>query len=405
VVIGFWRHVVVLAFGGLVGLVGCVGPFGWRPSWRILSEAEARLGDAVLAVYVSPQSYNFQPEGYVLLINAAGSISAIRTSGMDIAALTWTGNGLFFADTQRDYLLTDTGLTAWPSPKTNVQEAAFAKPDGSGYLSLYNHGTDGQSYTEQLVDTTGTASTRYDVAGFNRLTSLCGTTMYGAAEATQPYTGPAQKMGAVESEDPPYWPDMLTQLYPKPATPQAGLKSILGFPGDTFSSPAPCRDGQILTISSAGGPRPTIVTWPVNGQPATSHPIVGPAGEPLGLSQDVGDYAKNADWSTADDELVWLGGDGIIRATNTTNGHSHNLWDSGTNFIGSAYNNAIFNNDTIYIFDTDNENAGHTRQMKLRSHNLTTGTTHNILTTQPGYTAINPNLAQRDIATRPSGHS
>jgi hypothetical protein len=39
--------------------------------------------------------------------------------------------------------------------------------------------------------------------------------------------------------------------------------------------------------------------------------------------------------------------------------------------------------------------------MKLRSHNLTTGTTQNSLTTQPGFEAINRTLTQRGIATRP----
>ena len=110
------RRLVGLGLVGVlfVTMAGCSATREAAAGWQVLDERSARLADdVVMAVYVSPQSINWGAPGYVLLVNDRAEVSAIRTAGMDVADLVWDERGLFFSDVERDYLLTETGLTTW----------------------------------------------------------------------------------------------------------------------------------------------------------------------------------------------------------------------------------------------------------------------------------------------------
>jgi len=238
--------------------------------------------------------------GYLLLIHDNGDVSAIRTAGMDRADLVWDERGLFFSDTGRDYLLTESGLTTWDSPKTEVQVEAWPMPDRYGWVSVYNYGfgdsSSGQfDYIQQVVETTADGVTRYDVPGYTTLTAQCGSTIYGAAEVGEPYTSLAQGMGAVVRDDvAPYWPDMLTQIYPLPSTWAEGLRSVRLGGYDGYGFKATCRDDVILGVTGGQNEPPQVVVWPTNGDEPSTHMVLGPEGETLGLDSEIALYATSA---------------------------------------------------------------------------------------------------------------
>ncbi|WP_203338765.1 hypothetical protein [Nocardioides limicola] len=96
---------------------------------------------AVAALYLSSQFLKGSPEvGYVVFIDSDGGTQTIETSGMDVAQMKWTDDGLFFSDRDNDYLLTDT-LEAIPSPKrAQVQSSAAYLGAGRGFAAVYNVG-------------------------------------------------------------------------------------------------------------------------------------------------------------------------------------------------------------------------------------------------------------------------
>ncbi|WP_028707361.1 hypothetical protein [Propionicicella superfundia] len=405
----FRRLVACVVAGVMVAATASCSVVGPRLArWRMLAEGEARLGpDVAMAVYVSPPSREFGAPGYVLLIDTAGEVSAIETAGMDAALLTWTAEGIFFSDEERDYLLSESGLTTWDSPKANMQSSVFAKPDGTGYVSVYNEGfadpdTEGMGYIEQVVETTADRVTRYDVAGYSTLTAWCGSALYSAFEVTEPYVGRAGAEGAVEREVGPYWPDMLTQRYPRPDSPAEAFRSVrLGGYGGYARDPV-CRAGRILAITSdQGDTPPLVVEWPTDGGRPVERVLVGPGDERLALDPEAAGWTgRIASWAPDEHQVVWHGGDGVVRSTDITTGRTRELWDSGTEPITSGYDDVVFEGANIYVFDTDDP-VSPDRAMRLRAHDLRTGRTRDVLTTRPRFETVGPTLVQRGIAVRP----
>jgi len=371
-----------------------------------MSNDSARLlTDTVFAAYVSRQSSDGHMSGYVLLVGRDGAVSAVKTSGMDNAALVWDNQGLYFSDTSRDYLLTETGMRTWDSPKTDFQTAAYANPDG-GWVSIYNLGFgapgDEMGYVEQVVVTSANGAVRYDVPGFITATAQCGSQVFSLAEVVSPFTSLAQDMGAVIRDYPPFWPDMLTQVYPQPPTPSDALVSILQTSSGGTAFTSTCRDQQMLVIGAGSWvpPKPPVVTvWPIDGSTPSQRTIVGSNGEFLGLVSEVATFATVADWAPTPDSLVWFGGDGIVRSTNITTGRSVELWDSGS--MRSAYTGVTFSGPLMYVLDPIGDWTAD-RLMRLRVHDLTSGVTKELLTTRLSFEAQDSKLVLRGLAVPPT---
>ncbi|MDR1791004.1 MAG: hypothetical protein LBR20_05025 [Propionibacteriaceae bacterium] len=378
-------------------LAGCY-PVG---GGQTMDESEVKLGDTVLALYATTQSMDEVSVGYVMLFDAEGEVKQIQTKGMDNGMIGWDDNGLFFADTERDFRLDQDGLTAWESPKSDFQDALFRKPDGSGYVALYNLGFDDDlGYTDQVVDTTGNSSQVYEMVGWQRVAGWCDGSMYGISEAAGPYIPLAQAQGATERETAFYWPDVLTQLYPKPDSAEAAYRSVRPDQNITetayYAQTNSCSDGSLITINEDDttdkGWVSSVTVWPVDGGTPVTHE--------MDIDPEIASFAQTASWSPDPQHVVWLGGDGIVRSTNTTDGTSTELWDSETDFGATGSSQATFVGDTVFIFHPTGEaNDGN---MQLTSHNLTTGETRDILTTSHGVGDDRFPLLPRGIAVNPN---
>lgn len=377
-----------------------------RSGWTLIAEDDAQLtSDVLMALYVSPQSHDWGAPGYVLLVTDSGQISAIRTAGMDVAALHWDDQGLFFSDVERDYLLTESGLTTWDSPKTDLQVGVWAKPDHSGWVSVYNVGFGGGGqfgYIEQVVETTTSGVTRYDAPGFSTLTAQCDDRIFSVAEIDKPFQQQGQQMGAMERSVAPYWPDGLIEIYPMPGRWTDGLTSVRldGYGGYAFR--ATCREETILSVTGGQNQAPMVVTWPTDGGTPEAYTIVGLDGEALGLDTQVALFATSADWSSSPDELVWMGGDGLVRSTNIQSGRSADLWDSGTDFRHWSYNTVVFNDSTVYVLDMVGE-PDDNPSMRLRAHDLASGVTRDLMGFRLNINKAGSTLVTRGMAIRPGG--
>lgn len=357
---------VVVALALLV--TACSGP----PSWRVLSPAEAALGDAVAALYLSPQARDFPGTGHVVLVAPDGSTRAIETSGMDHARLLWTASGLFFSDTERDYLLGEV-LRSWPSPKTEYQDAALIAPDGS-IVSVFNEGADGDGYTEQIVVGDGrSASRRYDVFGLNQVIAQCDRGLVGIAEVSgAEFTRIAAERGVVKrSEDDR--PRMLTWLHPRRS---AAREALIGVEQSrTMNLPwgvVPCDDHVVTHLVSVGDGAPDlrIRRWDTRTGKSTEHRLQSPDG-PVALSLDDFTASVSAPELTGDGQLLWYGGDGVVRVSDPATGWTERLWDSGLPSNNRQMTEAFFQGRWLFLLDVPNDDQ--TRPLALHRRDALTG--------------------------------
>lgn len=393
----------------VVSLAACTQIREMVSNWEMLDEGTAKLNDdVVMAMYLSPQTFEWGAPGYVLLIDKGGQVSAIRTSGMDVADMVWDENGLFFSDTERDYRLDKSGLTTWDSPKTNLQIAMYSQPNGDSYVGVYNLGFGGTdspfSYIEQVVHTSNDGAVRYDAPGYSTLTAQCGDEVFSVHEIGEPYLERAQVMGAKpRGAPPPYWPDMLSKIYPSPQTWPDAIRATdsVGMIAYGYAFRATCRGTRIISVNGGGVYHsPHVVVWPTVGGSPEFQLIRGPQGEVLKLEDDVAMAATSADWSRIDGELIWFGGDGIVRATDVITGFTVELWDSGTDMRRLPFNKVAFQDSDVYVLSTVGENSS-TPFVKLRVHDLESGTTREILTMKLDVGKVGSTLVARDMEIRP----
>lgn len=321
-----WRTLV--AVGTACVLAGCSGSVVLdRAS---VPESDVALGDAVLAMYLSPQSYSFAngyDTGYVVLVDADGTVRTLVTGGMDTGLLHWSEDGLFFADPERDYLLTADGLTTTASPKTNAQVSLHRV--GTRHVAVYNDGfTEQGGYRTELVVHEGGRSELAPHEGMPWTVARCGDQLVGIQEAT----------GPLEREYPPdgdgIRPRLLVRLWP-------GTPDVLARVPATHDEPldgapdAPCLDGvvHVLTYRPYGEPdadgvrarRHVVLAWDTVSGDLDHHELVDEAGEPLALDGDATSFAQYGADSLVDGELRWFGPDGVVRGTDLATGRTREL--------------------------------------------------------------------------------
>lgn len=380
-----------------VALAACAQP------WRTVDEQSASLDGVVLAIYFSPQSYTWGPPGHVVLVHEDGSSVSLRTSGMDVASLVWSASGLYFSDTERDYLLR-ASLESWESPKANMQEAAFQTPSGI-FISLFNDGwNEDGTYTEQVVVNDGTSSRRYDVQGYNEVVALCGEQIFAVAELTgEENTAKAKAEGVRVAEG---MPQMLTQIYPQPdrkeGTYRAGYFSeMVGY----LTSDEACTDDGVIHYLLADFKAYTsdetlmsyaVRSWNTRTGEASQKDLVDMGGAILPISDEAFALSVARTWISEGGGLVWIGGDGVVRRTDVVSGATIELWSHGR-ALGSGVT-ASFTADELFILEPDPHEPA---DLILSAYDVDTGEGGQILTV-PGLAAIETiDQVRRDFAVKP----
>ncbi|MDR1266384.1 MAG: hypothetical protein LBK42_12725 [Propionibacteriaceae bacterium] len=324
---------------------------------------------------------------------------------MDVAALLWDEQGLFFSDTARDYLLTGQGLQTWDSPKTNLQTAVHADPAG-GHVAVYDPGA-GPPATVQVVATTSRGAARHDAPGRSALTAWCGQKLYSVAETAEPYLDLIQATGVVERDTSPRWPDMLTQLWPQPDNLESGLISVWPDGQDGYASGGACHKNTILTLTVGQGHPADVVAWPTDGRPPKTHPVVGPDGRPLGpdpaTASPIVSSGLVTDWSADDDHVTWCCGDGVIRSTDIHTGRTDNLWDTGAERVRSGRNAIAFDGPVAHVLAATDP-ADPNSPLRLRSHDLSRHTTQDVLTIHSTSPASTPTWSYAASPSDPLRH-
>ncbi|TCB91597.1 hypothetical protein E0H26_25245 [Micromonospora zingiberis] len=371
-----------------------------------LTAAEARLGDTIFAFYLSPQNnaktfagFKRNP-AYVVLVQPDGSYRTVKTVGMDLGRLAWSDAGLSFADEEQDYLLRADGLTTVPSPKTDLQQSAFALPGGEGFVAVYNEGSPEEGrYTNQVVATTGAGSARYRVEGNYFTNALCDDTVYGISQQSGAHSAESASLPGLRSKaDPQLEPEMLARLYPSPGD---GQEKVIGWRSAFDTGPIvhhlPCEDGVITFLSAYqdadGLPHTAIVSWDTDTGKYVERRLVDDNGRPLdrteleAISYDSG--------SLRDGKLEWFGPEGDIMATDVDTGATTRRFTTGYGPQGAQ---VAFTPDSIY---TLGDPVDRQTPVTLKQFDRTTGETLTSFTLDGISERLSLSLVIRGVAVRP----
>jgi hypothetical protein len=328
---------------------------------------EATLADAVVAFYVSPQAYmNAGDHGWVVLADSAGQVRTIRTSGMDIGALSWTENGLFFADRDNDYLLTKDGLQVVASPKAEYQVALFAI-DGK-YIALYNDGFTDGGYQENLVVSDGMRSVKTDIEGEYWTVAQCGSQVFAVTPATGPRIGQYRDLEVAGNPA-----KLLVTLYPEYGTVVGAASVHSSNEASDIVTDAPCSNGvmSLMTTVAEGesGQRPIVRSWNTVTGSQTDADLTVPGGAPL-TADDLEVSSTSSD-ALVDGQLRWVATHGQVMSTDTATGVTRVLFTMETPLDGSYQTAIRFTADSLFALSGSARDLG--EDIVLRRYDLATG--------------------------------
>lgn len=384
-------------------LAGCSGVAALRD--HEVEPEDARLGDAVVAFFLSPQSLSFShgATGYLVLVDADGRYRALLTEPMDVGRPVWTDDGLFFADSGHDYLLSDDGLSVVESVKPDYQNALL-EIDGST-VGVYNHGFVGESgYRDVLVAHTAGKSTATPLEGDFGIVADCAGVLVGWTEIA----------GTIpEDAGLPELPDtsetvrsVLSRLWP-------GEQTALGIHEDEGSAStgavaAPCLDGVVHVLGSrrigaadgTGGYAmvPVLLSWDTETGERVSRDLVDHDGHRLDLSTDEISSAQYSSASVADGRLRWLAPSGGVFSTELATGVTKELFDTGISIWGGRSASALFTDDDLFVLASPTDYRG---PLELQRFALADGAADQVLSVDGITSALSVNLVLRGVAVAP----
>lgn len=323
---------------------------------------DVKLGQAIAAVYLSPQVVDFgngADTGYLMIVDSSGAAQALETGGMDTARVSWSPAGLFVSDARADILIGPQGVTRVDSPKTHAQFSSFALPGQVRHVSVYNkgHAPDG-GYNSEVIVTERDRAKRYVVEGFYGSSALCGDEVYGLATDAGRH--------AEEPGTPGAWSRlMLARLYPL----NEGAESVVGWqpPGQrepVVTSPVvPCLDGVLTFIHQDAGADPArdrrragphVSTWNSESGKLTSLPLTidgkpFPVGRYSGAEGDPLVFAQyDSESLTHDGLLQWLAPTGEVMSTDPLSGATRKSFDTGGDWAGDRAQ-VDFTEDAVWV--------------------------------------------------------
>ncbi|GAA1849892.1 hypothetical protein [Myceligenerans crystallogenes] len=391
----------VTAAAALIASVALAGCSQGANSINITAHDDVELGDAVMAAYLSPQTFEwseFNDTGYVVLIDSDGEARSIETSGMDTNQMVWDENGLHFSDTEHDYLLDKSGLHATKSPKTNLQMSMHTI--GTSAVSVYNEGKYAKdSYRMTVVEHDGKRSSSEPAEGMLTGFAQCGEAIYATGMATGP-----QLKDYRSSIDRSQGQKVLARLWPGPQEIIAGADTN---PEDfEYFDDAPCVDDTIYYLTTAqfgkrdaDGVRPTravLVKWSVSTGKRTERILRDTNGDLF--PSDKLEFASYDARAIRSGAIVWTDGSGKVFETELAN---------GTTRGHSTVANVPDNSDAIYTLQTESSlyavevPYGPQDQIIITRHSLEGGTTEELLRTNDKFTT-DTGAVLRDVALSPA---
>lgn len=279
--------------------------------------------------------------GYVALIRDDGSYDLMEHEGMDQGQISWTEQGINFADAKGDHWITAQGSTVVEQDRVELMDGLVTLSDGVTRVGVYNGGFQEDGYREEVVISRPDSSERHvlNTVGFYPMISVCEDDVYAAYSMT-PEDGDARFIFDQIVED-----GAVKHV-------SVGTHSVPFSEFGYFANDAPCTEERIYFLgnfinydgeqrvvdellaphmqSNAGGNNEALALVSVDSTTGELNwlPLTTENGASLDLESDEDDYSVY-DAHSLDDKgnFVWFGGNGVLYRTDVATGRTSVLSD------------------------------------------------------------------------------
>ena len=389
-------HRAAKVLGGLAfatGMLAACSMNGDVLTSNLVDHDDVRLGDAALAVFVSPQSNSDDAEGgngYVALVDPGGAVRTVETAVMDAGQLVWNTDGLHFSDSARNFQLGSEGLVVTDSPKPDYQVSA-QDMDGS-VVSVFNDGWASDSdYRMVAVEQGVQESHEADLSGAFWLVSRCADRLVAVAPASGDFLDayPEDSVGIA--------PRVLYSIWPGEQEPLAVTEAP--YLMEDAARDAPCHDEVVHFLTESGDPdvegdalHPVVVSWDTATGRRVEHDLLSELGAELSLGEGDLVYARYGAESLVDGELRWLGQDGTVHATDIDDGSTAKMFD-----VGEGVVEAQFTRGSLFVLAVPEGSAAAT----LTRYELATGSAESVVSVEGLESYDSEDMSVQSIAVSP----
>lgn len=383
-----------LALCLVVSLSGCSG--GSSLGSAMVTGEQIKLGDATLAFYVSPQSpMDKNAFGYLALVSADGAIRTIRTSGMDTAEIRWNETGLYFADRDSDFLVTEHGMQTIASPKSGHQ-IALLQPATGDLVGVYSDGFREAGMVESVIVNDGSSSRRSEVAGAFWTLANCGDRVVGVSYSPET----VGKLDVPEGGNPP---QTVVELFPDTGR-IIGSQPTVDGESAHIANDAPCVDNVMRVISAMPNgesqSRWIVASWDTLNGARNDVDLIRPDGTPIELPFDGTSPLFSTGTALSEGQLRWVTAAGDVMSTNVSNGVTTKLF--GTSMIngGARLTQAEFTADSVYLFTVVVDPDSH-QDAAVSRYDLSSGESEEVVRISGFSAQLPPGMYPRGFAIAP----
>lgn len=301
--------------------------------WAIFTSTYRNTG-----ILPSPSS------GYAIFVRDDGSYDLVSHSGMDSGEISWTQEGVHYADTNGEHWITKQGTTSVKGNRIDLMDALVTLSDGLTRVGVYNGGRQGKKYHEEVVVSRPGSSVHHklETVGFYPMVSACGDNVYTAySKASEVSNGRF----------------IFDQIVDKGAVKRRNLNTQ-SMPSSEFSfyaNDAPCAQNRIYFMGSFtiyDGAKPTgdtklaphmgrcpgggedecalaLVVADANTGRLNWLPVVNENGSSEKFSSESAiEVGLDAHSLNEKGKLIWISGYGVLYETNVENGKTTVLNDA-----------------------------------------------------------------------------
>lgn len=337
---------VVLAALVVVSIGGCSASLPEVP------KGPSAVGDSKAVIVLSPtfaKLVDTPVSGQVVFVADDDSLASVETEGIDGGLVTEKNGVVYFTDQYNDYMF-DGSLTTVPRKTREYSQELLVAGDDS-YVSVFNsnYSEDGSYYQYDVSAGAGGKPVEKRYHHYFELLGQCDGEVYGVS-VPEGYpdvdTAPRGlvKVYPANVDSPP-----IATWTPVGASLQEGLD-------------IPCVDRELYFVSteSRGDPESEqgrtfsgfrLRAWNVDTGALRSVPLRGATGQTLDERNWEYPFLTRTSWHVDGGLFYWIDGDGILLATNLTDGLTNVVASLDLQNLQSASNRVEFDGDMVNVLD------------------------------------------------------
>lgn len=308
---------------------------------KVTDFSRIKLSRYDYALYAGPQrsDRHMGNTAYTIFINKNGDYTMHKHSVMDAGEISWTSEGLFYADKNHDYWLADNRQPKEiTSEKTDLQDGLVSLNNNEIRVGIYNKGytKNGIDYDEQVVISSKNKSNRFRAHYQYGTVVACNNDVYGITSDNEDEAHKFREYHTIDRlvENSRFaYKQIAKRTDPldefDPTGPLASCTNnrivFLGAHHAPDNTPEDTEETRMLISRGQKNEYDQNETYTIETMDTASgqwaiHPLINPDGSTFLSQRFRFEFSSQEQDSIRGEELYWLHGDGRLLKTNISTG-------------------------------------------------------------------------------------